>query len=791
MNLSTEEKQKLLMGNGAWNTCSIENKVSAITMNDGPHGLRKPHSNNMAQINDSEPATCFPCEASLANSWNTELAEKMGSQIAKEAKSYGTSIILGCGANIKRSPLCGRNFEYLSEDPLLAGEMAASYITGAQKNGTGTSLKHFAGNNQENCRMVSNSQIDERALREIYLRPFEIAVKKGNPATIMASYNYLNGIHATENHELLTDILRNEWKYQGAVVSDWGACTDPVKSHEAGMDLEMPENPNHINPNVSEPELTKCAENVAALSLKFNNNNCKSENKEELFAQSKKLAEEIQCESIVLLKNNGILPLPSRQVTESGETPQELFIIGQLAKNMRFQGGGSSHINATSLPDAVTAFSHKGYNVRYYQGYNNNSEKPDKNLEDEVFTNIDETTPIVFFGGLPEKFEGEGYDRDSLKIPQNQIQLFEKICKKRKNIIFINTSGSAVDIAFADKADAILHTALGGQAADTALVKVFSGEENPSGKLSETFPFRLEDTPCYNYFGTDCDIEYRESLFVGYRFYQTFSRPVSYCFGHGLSYTSFTYYNASITQEGVSTSNLNMNNSQKPELEFFIKNTGLIPGKEVCQVYIKNPKGNFIRPEIELAGFKKVSLDAGEEKKISISLDERAFSIWDISKHKFICVAGEYEIYIGSSSKDIRLALRVQIDGEETSLNQKNILTDYFNQDGDIFKIRREQFQTLYGKPLSDFSHPKPGEFSKYSSIRKLAEKSFRARIIYKLVLTILPLTFKGKSKDDPEVQMCLRTFADCPVEMISAQSGGFIKPSFVQKIILEANKSN
>jgi len=789
MILTKEEKQRLLMGNGAWKTQAIEGKVESITMNDGPHGLRKPLGNDMAEINNSEPATCFPCEASVANSWNQEIAETMGAQIAKETKAYGTSVVLGCGVNIKRSPLCGRNFEYFSEDPLLAGKMAASYIKGAQENGVGTSLKHFAGNNQENCRMVSNSEIDERALREIYLRPFEIAVRESNPATIMASYNYINGAHATENKELLTDILRTEWKYNGLVVSDWGACTDPVKSHEAGMDLEMPENKYHLKPEVSEPALTLCANNVIELTHKYNNHDKGIQDKTTLFTESHIIAEMIQCESAVLLKNDGILPLPVLTDSENPESNREIIIVGQLAKDMRYQGGGSSHINATHYPNAVKAFIDAGYKVTYLQGYKNDTDIPDKKLEDEVLSKISGRHPLIFVGGLPEKFEGEGYDRTTMSIPQNQLQLLDKICELRGNVIFVNISGSAVEMPFKDKVNAILHTALGGQAGDTALVKLISGTANPSGKLSETFPLKLSDTPCYKYFGTGCDIEYRESLFVGYRYYSTFKKNTAFCFGHGLSYTSFAYFDATLEQEGVITSNINMRSSQKPKVIFTLKNTGKLFGKEVCQVYIKNPEENYIRAEKELAGFKKVGLNPGEEKTVSITLNDHAFKIWDKESHEFITTAGNYEIYIGSSSEDLRLALFVEVEGDEVSLNQKESLPDYFKAQGDIFDVSKEQFQTLYGKPLSDFSHPKAGEYSRYSSMRQLQEKSRTAKFFYKVALTFMPLMFRGKKKDDPEVIMCIETFKDCPVEMVSAQSGGLIKPKTVEKMLRQANR--
>ena len=516
--LTTDEKIRLLGGDGAWHTYGADGKIPVIMMTDGPHGLRKVAEEKSGDIENSIPATCFPTASAVAASWNPEVAAKMAQAIAKEAKSEQVAIVLGPGTNIKRSPLCGRNFEYYSEDPFLAGTLATAYIKSMQNEGVGTSLKHFAANSQETRRMTSNSQVDERALREIYLSAFEMAVKEARPATLMCSYNRLNGEYASHNKHLLTEILRNDWGYEGAVVSDWGATNAPVECFKAGLTLEMPD-PNGYHTKelkkaykeglITDDELNKWAEavltNFSALSEKVEQNatvDLKAHNA---------IAREIEDECAVLLKNDGALPVSK---------DKKLIVIGELAGHMRFQGGGSSHINAAFNKNAIDALKEAGYDVTYIQGYKNDTDVPDPALAKEATDTISSIykkgqTAILFFLGLTESYEGEGYDRTDINIPANQTGLLEAVrgFADINDIAAISFGGAPMDFSWEKNVSAILHMYLGGQAVGEAVADLVSGRANPSGKLAETMPIDIRHTPAHRYFApSHDDVEYRESL---------------------------------------------------------------------------------------------------------------------------------------------------------------------------------------------------------------------------------------------------------------------------------------
>ncbi|HOO28744.1 MAG TPA: glycoside hydrolase family 3 N-terminal domain-containing protein, partial [Lachnospiraceae bacterium] len=495
--------------------------------------------------NDSLPSVCFPTASAIACSWDIEAAAKLAKALGTEAVKEQIAVVLGPGINIKRSPLCGRNFEYFSEDPYLAGTLATAYINALQSTGVAASLKHFAGNSQETHRQTSNSQIDERALREIYLSAFEMAVKEARPATIMASYNRLNGSYACENKMLLTDILRKEWGFEGVVVSDWGACADLPKCIEAGMDLEMPDSCNYHSPmleealqsgKLSEVSIDRAAGNMLHLTDRYSGSSgtLKVSDHTDLH----QLAKELACESAVLLKNDGVLPLREESI---------ILVIGDLAKTMRFQGGGSSHINTVKTPNALEALRANGVKLQFYRGYRADSDRVDQKLEKEAIDAVkaaEGETPVLFFGGLTEYTEGEGYDRKTLDLPKNQVSLVEKLHVLGAKLAFVSFGGSPFSIPFISHVHAILHMYLGGEAAGEACTQLLLGNVNPSGKLAETFPMKTEDIPCNPWFGTGSDdVEYRESIFVGYRYYDTYQRPVLFPFGHGLSYTTFRYSN--------------------------------------------------------------------------------------------------------------------------------------------------------------------------------------------------------------------------------------------------------
>lgn len=777
--LTTDEKIRLLSGVGSWHTYDCNGKLPSIMMTDGPHGLRKQESEDFSDINRSNVATCFPTASAIASSWNTEAIEEMAAAIAQEALKEKVSIVLGCGINIKRSPLCGRNFEYFSEDPYLAGRMATAYINAMQKMGVGTSLKHFAANNQETRRQTANSQIDERALREIYLSAFEMAVKEAHPTTIMASYNLLNGEHACANKHLLTDILRDEWGFDGAVISDWGAVTDIVQCIKAGMDLEMPDCLGIHTEELREAfeqgtltveELDRAVEKVVEL---VTVQSAKLQDAEVDYAEHHELARKLACESAVLLANDGMLPL---------EQVSKVIVVGELACHMRFQGGGSSHITTAETKNAIQSLRDKGIEVIYVQGYHNENEKPDGQLEQEAIEAAKEHLPILFFGGLTDAFEGEGYDRTTLDIPRNQRLLLDQLLKVNQNIAFISFGGSPMDMPFANDVRAILHMYLGGQAVGEACADLIVGDVNPSGKLAESFPFSLADIPCSSCFAPQSDdVEYRESIFVGYRYYDHFYKPCRFDFGHGLSYTTFQYSDLKLSTLQYSGGSL--------MISFVITNTGSRKGSEVAQVYVINPKGSYIRPKKELRGFAKVSLEAGESKTVSITLHERSFSLYDTQQEDFMVPSGQYRILIGASVHDTRLDADVEVTGMAYERDDRERLSDYFTfGNAEAPEISAAQFAALYGKPLSHFDDVKKGGFTLFHSFEKLAEHSLLGRISLAYVKYTLYKMNRGRSKEDPAVKILINGVRENTIASLACASGGLFPPRLAQAIVLSAN---
>lgn len=776
--LSQKEKVKLLTGRGAWHTFDCNGKLPSIMMTDGPHGLRKHEDEEVGQNNLSKMATCFPTESAIACSWDTEVAFKMGATIGQEALAENVSVVLGCGVNIKRSPLCGRNFEYFSEDPFLSGKMAAGYIQGMQSKGIGTSLKHFAGNNQETHRQTSNSQIDERALREIYLQAFEIAVKEAQPVTVMASYNRLNGEYSCESRKLLTDILRDEWGFKGTIISDWGAAIDMVSCIKAGLDLEMPDSIGIHSSYVlkaleegrlTEKELDRAVLKVIGLVI---SKASKLKDVSVDYEKHHNIAKNLECESAVLLKNDRFLPLYEES---------EVLIVGEMAEYMRFQGGGSSHVTTGDTINVIESLKKLGVKVTYAKGYHEDNDIPDEDLEAESLRLAKTGIKILFFGGLTEKFEGEGYDRKNLDMPVNQTRLFNKLYEVNNNIAFIAFGGSPMKINFANKAKAILHMYLGGQAIGEACADLITGRVNPSGKLAETFPYSLEDISSYDYFGrASDDIEYRESLFVGYRYYDTYHKPVQFAFGYGLSYTTFEYSDIKLNTYNFIGGTM--------EVTFKIKNVGSRSGKEVVQIYVQNPKGNYLRPLKELRGFAKVLIEPSEQKEITINLDERSFSIYDEHRKEFIMPTGNYKIFVAASSDDIRLKSEVHVEGEEYLRDDRKLLQEYFQQNEENFKISREQFEKLYGRELSNLDGMKKGEFSVKNSLEQLSKHSLLGKIMMIFAKIESLKINKGKRKDDPEVMMLMRGIMEGTIDSVIFQSGGMIPYKVAEAIVLSAN---
>lgn len=774
MGKSLEEMCELVTGHGAWH-------IGDIQVSDGPHGIRAQEDG--AKNNDSYEATCFPTASSTACSWDRELIGKMAQGIAQEAKALGVSVVLGPGVNIKRSPLCGRNFEYYSEDPYLAGELATSYILEMQKCGVGTSLKHFAGNSQETHRMTSNSMIDDRALHEIYLSAFEKAVKQAKPATVMASYNYLNGIPACENSYLLRDVLREKWKYEGLVMSDWGACVDLPACILAGMDVEMPDScGNHYTEMLNAVKrdkllvkALKCSvERIERLNDCYRENNI-SEKKNvsnQIREENHNLARQIEEESAVLLKNDGFLPL--REKTE-------LLIVGDLASIPRIQGGGSSHINTNKIDSFVEQFEKYNVKVRFARGYKNSTFQRDNKLENNAINEVrkakEQNIPVLFFGGLTDIAEGEGYDRESFNLPSNQASLLEQLLKVNDQIGFISVSGSPYDMELPSRCKALLHLYLGGEAVAAACVRIVMGIVNPSGKLAETIPYSETDVPSYGFFGKQGeqdghldDVEYRESIFVGYRYYDTFDIPVRYCFGYGLSYTQFLYSDLQIRKD----------QKQSYHITFYIENIGNISGSEVSEVYIKNPDSDVFRAKKELKGFEKTHLNPGEKKRVEIIIDDRAFSVYQNTE--FQVIGGVYEIQVGASVQDIRLSDKIEVNGGEL-ISQLNRSTKV--------PLSEEDFYSIYTYPRTHFSSIKPGEFTTKNSLIQMEPYSKLARKWIWIGKIAARLMYFPKSMKDPEVRMMLDGILEGNVDSVCNQSSGIVKKKIIIKIVNSANKGD
>lgn len=777
--LSLEDELRLVTGDGLWHTSSCGGKLAALRVSDGPHGLRM-QPQDSSECNDSVPATCFPLSCALAASWDTEAVRASAAAIAEEAKAAGVSVVLGPGTNIKRSPLCGRNFEYFSEDPYLSGKLAAAFISAMQEEGVGTSLKHFAGNSQEKFRMTSDSCIDERALREIYLRAFEIAVKESAPATIMASYNKLNGTYACENTHLLTDILRKEWGYDGVVMSDWGACIDLAACIAAGMDLEMPDSSGYHTKLLKKAveadsgslrkALDTAAGRLITLSGKYGALARKeSDSKdftlpEDILRAHHGKAVELAGKCGVLLKNDGILPL---------QEGCRIAVAGSLAENMHVQGGGSSHINMPVRTNAVQALTNAGFTVTVAQ-----------NAMVLKESHISEDTPLLFFCGLTDTIEGEGFDRKDMRIPREQVALFDELYAVHKNIIVICLAGAPVSLPFTGRARAILLMYLSGQATAEAAAALISGKVNPSGKLPETWPFSEKDTPCAGTFATDSRVvQYRESIFTGYRYYDTFDIPVAWPFGFGLSYTTFSY------------SDLTCNTSYsggKLTVSVTVKNDGAVPGSEIVQFYVKNPDCTYLRAKRELRAFARVSLDPEESRTVSVELDERAFSLYDEEAASFIMPSGTYEVQAAANIADIRLSIPVTVTGTDYLRDDRDLLPAYFERSGKPLAVPEAQFAALYGKgtgTLPVWKDPVPGEFTVKSSLSQMAPYSALARLMFRIARKEALKMNPGCKPDDPAVQMVLETVADGTIDAITCQSEGMIPYRLTEAIVLGANR--
>lgn len=653
--MTLEEKAAMCSGADFWHTEAVERLgIPASMVSDGPHGLRKQDDKaDHLGVNESIKAVCFPAGCGTAASFNRELLKEMGEALGNECQAEGVSVILGPAVNIKRSPLCGRNFEYYSEDPCLATEIAGALIHGVQSKNVGTSIKHFLANNQETRRLSSDSRVDERTLHEIYLAAFEGAVTKEKPWTVMCSYNRINGTYAAENHKYLTEVLRDQWKFDGYVMSDWGAVNNRVADLKAGLDLEMPASGGTNDQLIvravqsgalEESVVDKAVERILNIVFRYEEHRDKTA----VFDRDKdhELARKVAQETIVLLKNEGVLPL---------EEKKQIAFIGKYVKKPRYQGGGSSHINSHKVTAAWDVIKDMP-NVSYAQGFVDDKDQTDEAMLEEAVQTAAKADVAVIFAGLPDSFESEGYDRTHMRMPDCQNELIAKVAAVQPNTIVVLHNGSPVEMPWADQVKGIVEAYLGGQAVGGAVCDILFGKVNPSGRLPETFPKKLEDNPSYlSYIGEGDMVEYREGIFVGYRYYDKKKMDVLFPFGYGLSYTAFDYSNLRVDKK-------KFKDTDTVTVTVDVTNTGKMAGKEVVQLYVADKESTVIRPEKELRDFAKVELMPGETKTVSFTLGKRAFAYYNTTIHDWHVETGEFVIQIGRSSRDIVLQETVTVE---------------------------------------------------------------------------------------------------------------------------------
>ena len=768
--MTLEEKCYLLSGKDFWQTRSVERLgVPNMTLSDGPHGIRKQAGEgDQLGLNPSLPATCFPTAATVANSWDPALGEEIGAHLGEEAASQGVGVVLGPGLNVKRSPLCGRNFEYFSEDPYLAGKMAASYIRGIQKNGVSACPKHFAANSQELRRMASDSVMDERTLREIYLTGFEIAVKEGKSKSIMSSYNRVNGTYANENEHLLQEILRDEWGFEGFVVSDWGGSNDHVEGVRAGSHLEMPTTGGDSDlelvdavksGRLSEELLDRRVDELLDVILSVTAAVKPLEGKPFDIDAHHAMAARASEQSIVLLKNEGnILPLKSGT---------KVAVIGEFAQKARYQGAGSSVVNPTKLDHAMEVIKNFDLDVAGFEAGYPRSGKGDPAMQARAVELAKQADVVLLYIGLDEISESEGLDRSHMKLPQSQIDLLEAVAAANPNVVAVMSAGSAVEMPWLPKVKALVHGYLCGQAGASSVLKVVMGEVNPSGKLAESYPVKYEDVSSAPYFPSkERNAEYREGLFVGYRYFETAKVPVLFPFGFGLSYTTFEYSDLSVTGK---------------EATFTLKNTGGMDGAEVAQLYVSKPDGDVFRPVKELKGFAKVFLKAGESKKVTIPLDDKAFRYFNVDTNKFEVEGGTWTVLIGASVADIKLSGTVEVQGTGAkSPYDKAKFAKYFS--GDIKAVSDGEFEALLGRPIPD------GHWSGLLDMNDALCQMYYAkgaagRLAYK-VLT----HFINKSIEKGQPNLNLLFNYNMPFRAIAKMTGGICTMEMAQGILTIVN---
>jgi beta-glucosidase len=759
--LNNKQKVSLLYGKGVWWTNAISGTpIVSIEMHDGPCGLRRPTGGKPKageMVEASFPSTCFPAPCLTACSWDPSLLAKMGERVGLECVHQNTDMILAPGVNIKRNPLCGRNFEYLSEDPLLAGKMAAGYIEGVQGKGVGTSLKHFAANNQEFRRLTYSSEVDQRALREIYLKPFEIAVKEAKPWTVMCSYNRINGVYSADNDWLLKNVLREEWGYQGVVISDWGATTDPVESHNHGLDIEMPCSEKRAKElarairkgRLHQADVDASAARIAALSdLKA----ARKDNESAFnYGMSHQVALSVAEQSIILAKNDrGILPLSSYQ---------NCCIIGGLAKEARYQGGGSSEVNPQNLVSFLEAANVGGsaQGIPFAPGYClHNGEDADK-LKIDAVDLASAAKTVILVLGLPLKKESEGYDRNNMRLPEDQYQLFDAIYHVNQNIVLVLLCGAPVELPFFDQVKAALVAYLPGEAGGTAISNILLGKANPSGHFAESWPYHYTDVPSYEFYPGHGDVSlYKESIFVGYRYYLSAGKEVQFPFGYGLSYSKFAYADLKVSKDTLKP-------GMKLGVSFTLSNVSKVDGSEVVQLYVGENSPKVIKPLRELRAFQKIALSAGASSKVSFELSYEDFAHYDPTMERYVVEGGTYRIEIGSSSDKIALKEKIQVVSTYQTMSLMSQLPSYYHLDKPGYlKVPNEEFSILLGHqiPHEVDHHHRP--FTLNSTMDDISN-TFIGKILAKQVHKMVYNPDKSEEDNEAYIKMMMES----PLRMI------------------------
>ena len=763
--LTLEEKCALLSGAETFKTRGMpEHGIPQIWLSDGPHGLRKQagESDHLG-LNPSVPATCFPTASAVANSWDAALGEEIGAALGEEAAAQEVSVVLGPGLNMKRNPLCGRSFEYFSEDPYLAGKLAAGYIRGIQSKGVAACPKHFAVNSQETRRMASDSIVDERTLREIYLTGFEIAVKEGHPRSIMSSYNLVNGTYANENKHLLMEILRGEWGFDGAVITDWGGSNDHALGVKNGSTLEMPApGGDSVRELLAAVESGKISESdidarlSELLPLVFDTKAALDAAPREFDAAAHHaLARRAAAESLVLLKNEGsLLPLAAGS---------KVAVIGDFAKNPRYQGAGSSMVNSTQVDVLLDKLIDSELNViGYQQGFDRHG-KPDAALQKSACELATQADTVILCMGLDEIAESEGLDRSNLRLAQNQVDLLQAVAAVNAKIVVVLYSGSVVETPWLDNCQALLYAALGGQAGAGAVADALTGKVNPCGKLAETWPLTYADVPSAADFATRRKtVEYREGLYIGYRYFTTAEKAVRFPFGYGMSYTTFAYSDMAADEQGVSLT---------------VTNTGSVAGTEIVQLYVAKKDSALFRPAKELKGFARVTLAPGEKQRITIMLDDKAFRFWNVKANRWEIEGGEYELLVGASVEDIRLCEKISVHGTATVHPYEDRDLDCYYK-GNVLHVSDADFEKLLG-------HPIPNGKTKIDRNLTLGELNHARSPLGWLVWLVLTILLDASYKrGKPDLNILFQY--NMPLRALAKMTNGAISMGMVDGIVME-----